>query len=348
MTSADTLGPNPKNERQKRILSGMRPTGKMHLGNFYGALYNWLRLQEEYECHYFVADWHALTTEYESPQDIAGYIPEMVMDWLSVGLDPAKSTIFVQSAIPEHAELYLIFGMFTPVPWLERNPTYKDQIQELAHKDLATYGFLGYPVLQAADILMYKAHGVPVGVDQVPHVEMTREIARRFNHLYKPIFPEPEALLTEIPKLTGTDGRKMSKSYNNCIYLSDPPEVMAQKVRQMITDVQRPYKRDPGEPDRCLAFPFHRLNLPRERLEEITESCRAAGLGCVECKVLLAEALLENLAPIQERRRYYEAHPDEVKDILLQGNQKAREEAKRTLAEVREAVGFNKEIQLWR
>ncbi len=348
MASTEKAGPNPETGKQKRILSGMRPTGKLHLGHLYGALYNWLRLQEEYECHYFVADWHAITTEYESPQAIAGYIPEMVMDWLSVGLDPAKSTIFVQSAIPEHAELYLIFGMFTPVPWLERNPTYKDQIQELAHKDLATYGFLGYPVLQAADILMYKAHGVPVGVDQVPHVEMTREIARRFNHLYKPIFPEPEALLTEIPKLTGTDGRKMSKSYDNSISLSDPPEVISKKVRQMITDTERPFKKDPGEPDRCLAFPFHRLNLSRERLEEITASCRAASLGCVECKLLLAEALLENLAPIQEKRRYYEAHPDEVRDILLEGNRKARKEAQRTMAEVRDAVGFNREIQLWR
>jgi tryptophanyl-tRNA synthetase len=347
MASTDKPGPTPETGQQKRILSGMRPTGKLHLGNFYGALYNWLQLQEEYQCHYFVADWHAITTEYESPQAIAGYIPEMVMDWLSVGLDPDKSTIFVQSAIPEHAELYLIFGMFTPVPWLERNPTYKDQIQELAHKDLATYGFLGYPVLQAADILMYKAHGVPVGVDQVPHVEMTREIARRFNFLYQPIFPEPEALLTEIPKLTGTDGRKMSKSYNNCIYLSDPPELISRKVRQMVTDTQRPFKKDPGEPDRCLAFPFHRLNLSQARLAEITESCRAANLGCVECKLLLAAALLENLGPIQEKRRYYEAHPQEVIDILQQGNQKAREEARRTMAEVREAVGFDKAIQLW-
>jgi tryptophanyl-tRNA synthetase len=270
----------------------------------------------------------------------------MVLDWLSVGLDPEKSTIFLQSAIPEHAELYLIFGMFTPVPWLERNPTYKDQIQELAHKDLATYGFLGYPVLQAADILMYKADGVPVGVDQVPHVEMTREIARRFNHLYRPIFPEPEALLTEIPKLTGTDGRKMSKSYGNCIYLSDPPDVMAQKIRQMTTDTQRPYRRDPGEPDRCLAFPFHRLNLPKERIEEITTECRAAKLGCVDCKKLLAQALLENLAPIQERRRYYETHPNEVLEIMYRGNDRARQQARRTLAEVRDAVGFNEKFQL--
>jgi tryptophanyl-tRNA synthetase len=348
MAFEDVLAPEkPQKPQPKRILSGMRPTGKMHLGNYYGALYNWMRLQEDYQCYYFVADWHALTTEYETPGAISGFIPEMVTDWLSVGLDPEKSTIFVQSAIPEHAELYLVFGMFTPVPWLERNPTYKDQMEQLAHKDLATYGFLGYPVLQAADILMYKADGVPVGMDQVPHVEMTREIARRFNHLYRPIFPEPEALLTEIPKLTGTDGRKMSKSYGNCIYLSDPPEVMAKQVRQMTTDTQRPFRKDPGEPDRCLAFPFHRLNLPQERIEEITAECRAAKLGCVDCKKMLAEALLENMAPIQERRRYYEAHPGEVLEIMHRGNDRAREQARRTLAEVRDAVGFNQKFQLW-
>ena len=347
MALEDSLGTQkPGEPKKKRILSGMRPTGKMHLGNYYGALYNWLRLQEEFQCFYFVADWHALTTEYEDPQPISGFIPEMVMDWLSVGLDPAKSTIFVQSALPEHCELSLIFGMFTPVPWLERNPTYKDQLLELAHKDLATYGFLGYPVLQAADILMYKADGVPVGVDQVPHVEMTREIARRFNHLYRPIFPEPEALLTEIPKLTGTDGRKMSKSYGNCIYLSDPPEVMAQKVKQMVTDTQRPFRRDPGEPDRCLAFPFHRLNLPQEQIAEITAECRGARLGCVDCKKLLARTLLANLAPIQERRRHYEAHPQEVLDVLRQGNDRARQYARLTMAEVREAISFNLEFQL--
>ncbi len=332
---------------KKRILSGMRPTGKLHLGNFYGALYNWVSLQEDYECFYFVADWHAMTTEYEDAQEIRNYIPEMLMDWLAVGLDPEKSTLFVQSALPEHAELYLIFAMFTPVPWLERNPTYKDQVQELAHKDLATYGFLGYPVLQAADILMYKAHGVPVGVDQVPHVEMTREIARRFNHFYQPIFPEPEALLTEIPKLTGTDGRKMSKSYNNCIYLSDTPEVIATKVRGMVTDTQRPFRKDPGEPDRCLAFPFHRLNLATETIEEIVVECRAAKLGCVDCKKMLAEALLANLAPIQERRQYYENNPGEVTEILLAGNARARVAARRTMAEVREAIAFNLDFQCW-
>jgi tryptophanyl-tRNA synthetase len=338
---------SPTLQPKKRILSGMRPTGKLHLGNYYGALYNWVTLQKDYECFYFVADWHALTTEYEDAGNIRDYIPEMLMDWLAAGLDPEKSTFFVQSALPEHAELYLIFGMFTPVPWLERNPTYKDQVQELAHKDLATYGFLGYPVLQAADILMYKAHGVPVGVDQVPHVEMTREIARRFNHLYQPIFPEPEALLTEMPKLTGTDGRKMSKSYDNCIYLSDTTEVMAQKVRGMVTDTQRPYRKDPGEPDRCLAFPFHRLNLPQEKLDEIMVECRAAKLGCVDCKKMLAEALLANLAPIQDRRHYYENHPEEVKEILLTGNARARATARQTMAEVREAIAFNLEFQQW-
>ncbi len=338
---------SPTSQPKKRILSGMRPTGKLHLGNYYGALYNWVALQKDYECFYFVADWHALTTEYEDAGNISDFIPEMLMDWLAAGLDPEKSTLFVQSALPEHAELYLIFGMFTPVPWLERNPTYKDQVIELSHKDLATYGFLGYPVLQAADILMYKAHGVPVGVDQVPHVEMTREIARRFNHLYQPIFPEPEALLTEIPKLTGTDGRKMSKSYNNCIYLSDTPEVMAQKVRGMVTDTQRPFRKDPGEPDRCLAFPFHRLNLPQEKLDEIMGECRAANLGCVDCKKMLAEALLANLAPIQERRHYYENHPEEVKEILLTGNNRARATARQTMAEVREAIAFNLDFQCW-
>lgn len=338
---------SPSPQPKKRILSGMRPTGKLHLGNFYGALSNWVGLQKDYECFYFVADWHALTTEYEDAAHIRDYIPDMLMDWLAAGLDPDTSTLFVQSALPEHAELYLIFGMFTPVPWLERNPTYKDQVQELAHKDLATYGFLGYPILQAADILMYKAQGVPVGVDQVPHVEMTREIARRFNHLYQEIFPEPEALLTEVPKLTGTDGRKMSKSYNNCIYISDSPEVMAQKVRGMVTDTQRPFRKDPGEPDRCLAFPFHRLNLRQEKLDEIMVDCRSAKLGCVDCKKMLAEALLENLAPIQERRHYYETHPEEVKEILLKGNARARETARRTMAEVREAIAFNLDFQSW-
>jgi tryptophanyl-tRNA synthetase len=318
------------------------------MGHLFGALDNWRKLQEQYECFFFIADWHALTTDYADPSKIKSYTTDVVLDWLAAGLDPVKATFFVQSRLPEHAELHLLFSMFTPLPWLERVPTYKEQREQITEKDLGTYGFLGYPLLQAADILIYKAHYVPVGVDQVPHVELTREVARRFNFLYRQVLIEPDALLTEFPKIPGTDGRKMSKSYDNCIYLSDPPEVMLQKVRQMVTDTQRPYRKDPGEPDRCLAFPFHRLNLPQERIAEITSECRAANLGCVDCKQLLAKALLENLAPIQERRRYYDAHPQEVLEVLHRGNQRAREQARRTMAEVRNAVGFGLDIQSWR
>jgi tryptophanyl-tRNA synthetase len=323
---------------KKRILSGMRPTGKLHLGNLHGALLNWVKLQDEYECFYFVADWHALTTDYEQTGGIRENIHQMVIDWLSVGLDPQKSTLFVQSTIPEHAELFLIFSMITPIAWLERNPTYKEQLQELSNKDLRTFGFLGYPVLQAADILMYKAHGVPVGVDQLPHVELTREIARRFNFLYAQVFPEPEALLTEVPKLVGTDGRKMSKSYQNCIYLSDPPDVIRLQVAAMVTDTQRPRKKDPGDPKRCLAFPYHQLYIPEEILAQISADCLAAKLGCVDCKKMLAEYLIQSLAPIQEKEQYYLTHPDEVQAIIADGNARALAQARQTMAEVREAV----------
>lgn len=323
---------------KKRILSGMRPTGRLHLGNLHGALQNWVRLQEEYDCYYFVADWHALTTDYEQTEGIRENTWHMLVDWLSVGLDPAKATLFVQSALLEHAELFVLFSMITPIAWLERNPTYKEQLQELSHKDLRTFGFLGYPVLQAADILMYKANLVPVGIDQLPHVELTREIARRFNFLYKPVFPEPEALLTQVPKLTGTDGRKMSKSYQNCIYLSDPPEVIRKQVSGMITDTQRPRRKDPGDPDRCLAFPYHQLYLPEEVLAQIKQDCRQAALGCVECKKLLADALVQALEPVQAKQRYYAAHPDEVRAVLADGNARARRVAQATMAEVREAM----------
>ena len=323
---------------KKRILSGMRPTGKLHLGNLHGALDNWVKLQEEYECFYFVADWHALTTDYEQTEGIRENIWFMLIDWLSAGLDPQKSTLFVQSALPEHAELFVLFSMITPIAWLERNPTYKEQLQELSHKDLRTYGFLGYPVLQAADILMYKADGVPVGIDQLPHVELTREIARRYNFLYNQVFPEPEALLTEIPKLAGTDGRKMSKSYQNCIYLSDPPEVIRRQVTSMVTDTRRPRRKDPGEPDRCLAFPYHSLYIPEDILAQIKIDCRAAKLGCVDCKKMLAEALVQALAPIQERQHYYLDHPDEVRTIIADGNARARVVAQATMAEVREGM----------
>jgi len=325
---------------KKRVLSGMRPTGKLHLGNLHGALTNWKRLQEEYECFFFVADWHALTSEYQETNFIKEFIWEMLIDWLSVGLDPNKSTIFIQSKLPEHAELHLIFSMITPIPWLERNPTYKEQIKELVEKDLNTYGFLGYPVLQAADILIYKANFVPVGVDQLPHVEITREIARRFNYLYKEVFPIPEPILTEMPKILGIDGRKMSKSYHNAIYLSDPPKVIREKTLQMFTDKTRLRKTDPGHPDICNVFSFHKLYTSPEKVSQIEEDCKKARIGCVECKKLLAENLINGLAPIQEKRQYYQEHLEELKDIIDAGIKKARSVATTTLEEAKEAIGI--------
>jgi len=318
----------------------MRPTGKLHLGNLHGALTNWKRLQEEYECFFFVADWHALTSEYQETNFIKEFIWEMLIDWLSVGLDPNKSTLFIQSKLPEHAELHLIFSMITPIPWLERNPTYKEQIKELVEKDLNTYGFLGYPVLQAADILIYKANFVPVGVDQLPHVEITREIARRFNYLYKEVFPIPEPILTEMPKILGIDGRKMSKSYHNAIYLSDPPKVIREKTLQMFTDKSRLRKTDPGHPDICNVFSFHKLYTSPEKVSQIEEDCKKAIIGCVECKKLLAENLIKGLAPLQEKRQYYQEHLEELKDIIDAGIKKARSVATTTLEKAKEAIGI--------
>jgi tryptophanyl-tRNA synthetase len=323
---------------KKRLLSGMRPTGPLHLGNYHGALANWVRLQEQYDCFFFVADWHALTSDYEKPDFIRGYTTEILLDWLSAGLTPEKSTLFIQSRVKEHAELFLILSMITPVPWLERNPTYKDQIDQLNNKDLSTFGFLGYPVLQAADIIMYKPYGVPVGVDQAPHVEITREIARRFNYLYGPVFPEPEVILTETPKLLGTDRRKMSKSYGNAIFLSDPPETVAAKVGAMITDPQRMRKSDPGNPDVCNVYDFHKLYSPPEVTAEVNRRCRTADIGCVECKKLMAGHLNAFLDPIRERRRFYLERPGLVEEIITAGSDKARQTARRTLEEVRAAV----------
>jgi len=325
---------------KKRILSGMRPTGKLHLGNLHGALQNWVNLQNsgDYECFYFVADWHALTSEYNNTDPIKGYIKDMVVDWLSVGLDPKRSTLFIQSAIKEHAELFLILSMVTPLPWLERNPTYKEMKQELADKDLSTFGFLGYPVLQAADIIMYKAHGVPVGVDQLPHVELTREIARRFNFLYREIFPIPDALLTEVPKLLGIDGRKMSKSYENSIYLSDRGSVLKTKVESMFTDPQRMRKGDPGRPEVCNVFTFHTIYAPHADLEEIDRECRRAGIGCVDCKKRLVQWVLEGMKAIHDQQDYYRSHLQEVRDIITDGCQRATQVARQTMEEVREAV----------
>jgi tryptophanyl-tRNA synthetase len=323
---------------KKVIVSGMRPTGKLHFGHLHGALLNWRRLMDEYNCYYFIADWHALTSEYNHTDIIRESTYEIVMDWISIGLDPEKSTFFVQSDIKEHAELHLLFSMITPLPWLERNPTYKDQLREITQRDLSTYGFLGYPVLQAADILMYKANGVPVGEDQAPHVELTREIARRFNHFFGGIFPEPDTLLTPTAKILGIDRRKMSKSYGNAIFLTDTDEELDLKVSRMITDPQRAKRSDPGNPSVCNVFSFHEIYSPPETVADIDTKCRNAGIGCVECKTLMAGALKRYLEPIREKRRQLEARPDDVKQVISEGNRKARAVAIETMAEVREAV----------
>ncbi len=316
----------------------MRPTGPLHLGNLHGALANWVNMQDEYDCFFFIADWHALTSDYEAPGAISGYVKEMMIDWLSVGLSPEKSTLFVQSHMKEHAELYLILSMITPVPWLERNPTYKEQIIQLANKDLSTFGFLGYPVLQAADIIIYKAHGVPVGVDQVPHIEITREIARRFNHLYGNLFPEPKAILTETPKILGIDRRKMSKSYNNAIYMSDNPDKISETVARMVTDPQRARKSDPGNPDVCNVYEFHKLYSEDKTVKDVNARCRAAKIGCVECKQIMAGNLAKFLEPIREKRAYYESRPDLVNDIINTGDEKAGKVVQQTMEEVRTAI----------
>lgn len=327
---------------RKRILSGMRPTGKLHLGNLHGALQNWIDLQEsgKYDCFYFVADWHAITSEYSSTEGIKDNIVNMMIDWLAAGLDPHKSTLFVQSAVKEHAELFLLLAMITPLAWLERNPTYKEMKSELSNKDLSTFGFLGYPVLQAADIIMYKAYGVPVGVDQLPHVELTREIARRFNFLYKEIFPVPEPLLTSVPKLLGIDGRKMSKSYDNSIYISDKGKILQQKIGSMFTDPQRMRKSDPGNPEICNVFTFHGLYSSEGKVKEIDAECRKAGIGCTDCKKMLAKRVAEALSPVHERIDYYMSHLDEIYSMMEEGNKKATTIARQTMDDVRAAVGI--------
>ncbi len=316
----------------------MRPTGALHLGNFHGALENWIRMQEKYECFFFIADWHALTSDYEDPSHIRDYTRKMMVDWLGAGLSPEKSTLFVQSHIKWHAELFLLLSMITPLSWLERNPTYKEQIAELKNKDLSTFGFLGYPVLQAADIIIYRAEGVPVGVDQAPHVEITREIARRFNYFYGRVFPEPETILTESAKILGTDRRKMSKSYDNAIFLSDKPETIRKKAAAMITDPQRVKRTDPGDPDICNVYSFHKMYSDESLTAQINRDCRDAAIGCVDCKKKMAESLVAALEPVREKTEYYEEHPDIVDDIIAQGDRRAGEEAGRTLLKVREAV----------
>ncbi len=323
-----------------RVLSGMRPTGKLHLGNYMGALANWVKMQDEYECYFFIADWHALTTDYADTSNFLSNTQEVILDFLGAGLDPARSVLFVQSHIKVHAELYLLLGMITSLGWLERVPSYKEQQENLVGKDLTTYGFLGYPLLQAADILIYQPKYVPVGQDQVAHVELTREVARRFNQYYKldgrEVLPEPDALLTPSPKLLGTDGRKMSKSYGNTIMLTDPEPEVRKKLKTMVTDPARVRRTDPGDPEKCPVGDLHKLFSSPETLGKVYEGCRSAGIGCIECKGWAADSLVQILAPIQERRaRFSDA---DVKNILNDGEARARERAEQTMVEVREAM----------
>jgi tryptophanyl-tRNA synthetase len=395
---------------ETRVLSGMRPTGALHLGHYHGVLKNWVKLQSEYPCLYFVADWHALTTDYEKPGALQAVGTDMVIDWLACGVDPNQATIFVQSLVPEHAELHLLLSMMTPLGWLERVPTYKDQQEKLADKDLATYGFLGYPLLQAADILIYRARYVPVGEDQVPHIEFTRELARRFNHLYgrepgfedkakaavkkmgskkarlfnelrtgflesgdaealkraqalldeqqnmprgdrerlygwlegsgKKILVEAEALLTEASKLAGLDGQKMSKSYGNAIGLREDPEAVAKKIKTMPTDPARVKRSDPGNPDKCPVWSMHLVYSDEARRKWVREGCTSAGIGCLECKQPVVDAVLAELAPIRERAQPYLDDPTLVKNILADGCEKARKLAGETMRDVREAMGL--------
>lgn len=320
-----------------RILSGMRPTGKLHLGHLLGVLQNWVNLQDSYECFFEIADWHALTTHYRETEEVVENVFNMVCDWLAVGIDPNKSVIFRQSDVLEHAELFLLLSMIVPLPWLERNPTYKEQLREMEGRDLFTYGFLGYPVLQAADILIYRADTVPVGEDQLPHLELTREIARRFNYFYSPIFPEPQAKLSEVPELVGIDGRKMSKSYGNTIPLDTEEEELKKLVKSMITDPARIRRNDPGHPEVCTVFTYHKI-FNKDDIKEIDEACRNAQIGCVECKMKLAEKLNEFLTPIREKRKIYSRDKDLTWGILIEGNKKARIEAQKTMELVREVM----------
>ncbi len=319
------------------VLSGMRPTGRLHLGNYFGALENWIKLQDKYDCFFFVADWHALTTGYDDTADIGENIYQIVTDWISAGLNPEKCTMFLQSDIHEHAELHLLFSMFTPLSWLTRCPTYKEQIEQMKEKNITTYGFLGYPCLQAADILMYNADYVPVGEDQLPHLELTREIARRFNHLYEPVFKEPQPLMTKAKLVPGTDGRKMSKSYGNTILLSDSKEVLNKKISMMITDPERIRKDDPGHPDVCSEFAFHRI-FNSEEVDDVEEKCKSGSIGCVQCKKNLAAIMNKTMEPIHRKRMELEKNPGYVRSVLKKGAERASKTAAGNLARVKKAM----------
>jgi len=344
--------------KKGRILSGMRPTGKLHLGNYVGALRNWVNLQDDYECFFFIADWHALTTDYADTSAVKLNSLEVILDYLAAGLDPERSTLFIQSHVPQHAELHLLFSMITPLGWLERVPSYKEQKENLKDKDLGTYGFLGYPLLQSADILIYQANFVPVGEDQVPHVEMTREVARRFNQFYprkiragcrdpkrEEVFPEPQALLTPAAKLPGTDGRKMSKSYGNTILMSEPEPSLRQKLKTMVTDPARIRRSDPGDPDKCPVGDLHKIFSTKETMATVYEGCRSAGIGCIECKGWAADSLWQVLGPMQERRQKYEADPKLAWDVLEAGSKKAREVAEATMVEARDAANLSHDYE---
>ncbi len=379
MSDPNSAVPTADSSERPRVLSGMRPTGRLHLGNYMGALYNWVRLQEMrteageplYDCFFFIADLHALTTDYADPAALRSNIRDVALDFLSAGLDPERSTIFVQSHVPQHAELFTLFSMFTPLPWLERVPTYKDQQEQLREKDLNTFGFLGYPLLQSADILLYQPDFVPVGADQVAHVELTREVARRFNQLYcsratpaiekaradhsdkevlsaevsanavvDAILPEPKVLLTPSPKLPGLDGRKMSKSYGNTLMLSEPEAELRAKIKTMVTDPARVRRTDPGNPEVCPVGDLHKVFSPAETNAEVWQGCTTAGIGCIQCKTWLADNIVRAIRPIQEQRRALEADPERVEAILWDGAARARQRAIQTLQHVRHAIGL--------
>ncbi|MEW6570980.1 MAG: tryptophan--tRNA ligase [Nitrospirota bacterium] len=323
-----------------RVLSGMQSSGKLHLGNLVGALQNWVALQDKYDCYYFVADWHSLTTGYSDTSLIKEYTQDILINFLAAGLDPDKCTIFIQSRILEHSGLHLLLSMITPLGWLERVPTYKEKQLELKDRDLSTYGFLGYPLLQTADIIIYRAKYVPVGIDQIPHLEISREIARRFNYFYGEIFPEPEALLTEFPKVVGTDGRKMSKTYDNAIYLSDNPEVVEQKIRTMVTDPARVKRTDVGNPELSPVFQLHKVFSSKEEQEEVATGCRTAGIGCIECKKILIKNIFRVLEPIWKKRNELLNNPQVLNEIVETGTKKAKKVAGETMKLVREAIGL--------
>ena len=321
-----------------RVLSGMQPSGLMHLGNLLGALENWKTLQAEHDCFFFAADWHALSTNYADTSRVKEFTQELLIDWLAAGIDPHKTTVFIQSHVPEHAILHLLFSMIIPIPWLERNPTYKEKQDEIKEKDLSTYGFLGYPVLQAADILLYKPDLVPVGKDQLPHLELTREVGRRFNSLYTPVFPEPKEFLTQFPKVLGIDGRKMSKSYHNTINLSDTEPVVRQKLKTMVTDPARVRRTDKGNPELCPVYDFHKIFSNESTIKQVDGDCRTAAIGCIDCKKQVGDAVVERLSPMWETRAAVTAQPKHIQDIVEDGRKRASFVAVETMKEVNDAM----------